>query len=135
MRNRIFIIGAMVVVTLPGLGCTPAEVSPAPSVANQIESSEQQMSGREAREHIFVSSDLFAGFLVALEAQKEYWRSQGVDLTPRELIARHGKIGCQRDEAGMIQVTFYPVRVVLGGDVTYIVDPKELKIVKRRFGR
>src|SRR5256885_5233651 len=37
------------------------------------------------------SSDVCSSDLVALDAQKEYWRSQGVDLTPRELIARQDR--------------------------------------------
>jgi hypothetical protein len=133
--NRVFVTGALTAMVLLCLGCGPTEVPPVPSVANQIQVTDQQASARDASEHVFVSSELYAGFLVALDAQKELWRSKGVELTPRELTARHGKIGCRRDEAGMIQVTFYPLGDVAGGDVTYIVDPNGLKIVKTVFGR
>ena len=110
-------------------------MTPATEVPGPPDFSDRQAGDPGQREKVYVSSELFASFLVAFEAQKEYWRERGVELTPRELTLRHQTIGCQRDESGLVDVTFYPDHPMLGGGVRYYVDPKELKIVKRRFGR
>jgi len=96
---------------------------------------EEPAINSKQREKMYAKSELFAGFLVALEEQKVYWQKQGVTLTPRELMTRHREIGCQKDESGMIVVTFYPEQSLPGGSVRYYVDPKELKVVKKSFGR
>lgn len=37
-------------------------------------------------------SDIFAAFLVAYEEHRKWWKSNSVDLNPRELTARHWAI-------------------------------------------
>jgi len=86
-------------------------------------------------DRVLGQSELFAGFLVALQEQKELWKAKGIDLTPAELVKRHREIGCQKDEAGMIVVTFFPEKLQIGGSVTYYVDPNVLKVVKTTHGR
>ncbi len=86
-------------------------------------------------ERIVASSELFAGFLVALEDQRTYWGEKGVTLTPRELTKRNSEIQCYKDGSGVIVITFYSKPLLPGGSVRYYVDPKELKVVKRSSGR
>jgi hypothetical protein len=135
VSKRGLLVSALVVLATFGLACEPAERMPPPPLAGPPDLPGGWVNDPAGRERVFVSSELFAGFLVALDAHRNYMREQGVELTPLELTRSQGKIGCQWDEVGMIDVTFYPERITVGGSVRYIVDPKELKIVRVIFGR
>jgi hypothetical protein len=101
------------------LTCAPGPVKPMPT----------------PQETLVATSDLFAACLVGVDAQREYWRKKGVNLTPRELVERHSRVVCQKDENGEVEVTFYPKQGTRGGDITYIVNLDDLSVVKTMYGR
>ena len=97
---------------------------------------EAQPIRKPATDRILGDSELFAGFLVAFEAHKAYWKGKGIDISPAELIKRHTRIACVKDEEGYIVVTFFPEQLLqAGGDVSYFVDSRVLKVVRTEYGK
>lgn len=85
---------------------------------------------------VLAPSDLFAAFLVAYDAQRASWQARGVQLSPRELIARHYAIHIARDGDRRVAVMFAPKSpFVSGGGVTYFVDTEALKVVGKKIER
>jgi hypothetical protein len=91
--------------------------------------------GDQAEKMFYVSTTLFGGCASGLDALRAYWKQKGIELTPHELSVRHGMVGCQTDEAGMVQVTFYPPTLQTGGSITYLVDPRTMQVVRTTYGR
>src|SRR5262249_11621648 len=89
----------------------------------------------EVDRKFYVSSSLFGACSSGLEALRSNWKQKGVDLTTRELVVRHSMVGCQSDETGMVEVTFYPPQSQIGGDITYVVDPRPMQVVRTEYGR
>ena len=103
-----------------------------PTVANPQPIVDSAALGRP----ILASSDLLAAFLVAYDAQHEAWKAKGVQLTPRELIARHYSVQISREGSEQVVVSFAPSSPsVSGGGVTYHVDTRTLKVVGKSFER
>jgi len=136
-------IGFAWLISLAALNCRPTESLPPATVVESRTHDIREVfvpplvpGGIPAEADWFlVTSDVYAGCLVGLQALQSHWREQGVELTPHELTIRHGEIGCRRVESGMIMVTFFPPTLQLGGDITYYVDPVQLTLVKTVFGR
>jgi len=85
---------------------------------------------------VWAPSDLLAAFLVAYDANSERWHHQGIQFTPRDLIARHYAVRISRDGKDRVRVSFGPASPdVAGGGVTYFVDTERLKVVERMFER
>ena len=83
-----------------------------------------------------ITSEIVAALLVAYEAHSRWWKSKGVDLTPRELQVRHWAIHYSHTAPDRVQVVFLPESPTMtGGDIGYSVDLKSLRVVDRYFGR
>jgi len=81
---------------------------------------------------LYGKSEMFAAFLVAYEAHQACWKTQGINLTPQELVVRHYAIHCMYDGANHIRVLFLPESFeVRGGGIAYVVDRKTMKVIER----
>jgi len=79
---------------------------------------------------------VFAGLVVAYEEHARWWRSQGVNLTPGELKARHWTVLYSQEGANRLTVDFLPASPSgRGGNVGYVIDLNTLRVVDRFFGR
>jgi len=99
----------------------------------------------EAVDHVERPSDLFAAFLVAYEADRDWFKEEKqVDLTPEEFTRRHDRVFITRLEDGRFDIQMgpetleggdgKPVRLVNPGR-RYIVDAKSLRLVDAFFDR
>lgn len=106
------------------------------AILPELAAHQEQRSVPPTDETISGSSDLFAAFLVAFKEHQEWWRSQTVQLTPKELTERHYAVRCMRKDAGRIIVRFFPQSPdQFGGSTVYIVDRGTLKVIERSFER
>ncbi len=85
---------------------------------------------------INASSEVFAAFLVAYEADRKWWKDKSVDLNPREFIARHWAVHVSQEQPDRVSVLFLPASsAIRGGGVEYVVDIKKLQIIDVIFER
>src|SRR5215470_9498038 len=79
---------------------------------------------------------VFAGLIVAYEEHVRWSQSQGINLTPGELKARHWSVMYSQPGPDRLTVDFLPASPsVRGGSVGYVVDLNTLRVVDRFFGR
>lgn len=82
-----------------------------------------------------LNSKEVAALLVAYEDYRDRIKESGIALTPTEFARRHHSVRVHRRGAE-IDLYFYPdSEFTAGGDVAYLLDANELKIIKRFFGR
>ncbi len=91
--------------------------------------------GEVAVKHTRLSSTCVAGFAVALDAHREWSKTQGIVLTATELTRRHWAVHLVED-GSTLTVRFLPESTnVRGGGVAYRIDLKRMEVVGQDFER